>query len=121
MKAGEIVSRQNFFVQTNDVLFQQEPFPSSLDKVLSIGDIRIRHERQTLTRMPKTGAILFTVRTYLTPLVDLQDEPDSVAEFMGAVRALPDDMAKYKGRPLWGEVAESWCDEVLARRDVSSL
>lgn len=113
MKPDEIVTRQNFFMQTNDTMFQQEPFASSLEAPPAIEDIRIRHERQSLRRLPKTGAILFAVRTFLTRVVDLEDEPNSIRELLGAVRALPPDVAKYKGRPVWGEVVEEWCKTKL--------
>jgi hypothetical protein len=113
MKPGDIVSRQNFFMQTNDVLFQQEPFADAPGDNVDIEQVRIRHERQTLRRLPRTRAILFTVRTYLTRVVDLEDEPESIRELLGAIEALPDNMARYKGRPIWGEAVESWCKKQL--------
>ena len=116
MKPENIIARHNYFIQMNDVLFQQEPFASELaDSQLKIEDIRLRHERQTLRRLPKTGAILFTVRTYLTPLKDLEDEPESVKELLGAIRALPEDMAIYKGCRLWESTIVPWCEQILQK------
>jgi len=109
----EPISRHNFFIQTNDVLFQQEPFLSELPEPPKIEEIRLRHERQTLRRLPKTRAILFTVRTYITPITDLQGEPESVRELLGAIRAMPPEIAKYKARQVWGSVVEGWCEQVL--------
>lgn len=73
----------------------------------------MRHERQTLRRLPRTRAVMFMVRTYLTPVTDLRDEEDNLWAFREAVRAWPPVMAKYKGRHVWGEVFENWCREVL--------
>lgn len=116
MRASDLISRHNFFVQTNDVFFQQEPFLDKLPTLPKVEQIRIRHERQTLRRLPRTGAILFLVRTYLTPLTDLEDDPESVKAFLDSVRAMPPEMAKYKARQVWGPVVEQWCEEVLEKR-----
>jgi hypothetical protein len=113
MKPDSPISRHNFFIQTTDNLFQQEPFAAKLPTPPNIEDIRLRHERQTLRRLSKTGAILFTVRTYMTPLLDLENDVDSVRELSGAIKAMPKEMAIYKGQLLWGEVVEAWCEERL--------
>lgn len=119
MKPDEIIARHNYFIQTNDVLFQQEPFLAELPELPKIDDIKIRHERQTLRRLPKSRAILFAVRTYLTPLLDLQDEPESIKELLGSIREMPAEMAKYKARQVWGSVVENWCEDQL--RKVNSI
>jgi hypothetical protein len=115
MHADEPISRHNFFIQTNDALFQQEPFLAELHEPPKAEDIRIRHERQTLRRLPQSRAILFTVRTFLTPLVELKNEPESAKQLIGAVRAMPPEVAKYKARQVWGEVVEKSCQEIIDR------
>ncbi|KAF2493684.1 hypothetical protein BU16DRAFT_425374, partial [Lophium mytilinum] len=97
------VERYNWFIQTNDVLFQQEPFAAELEAPLRVEDVRIRHERQTLRRLPRTRAVVFMVRTYVTKLTDLEGEEESVRELLGAVEALPEGVAGYKARQVWGE------------------
>src|ERR1700729_3211099 len=42
--------------------------------LVSPSTIRLRTERQTLRRLPKSGAILFTVRTYMFPVTELAKE-----------------------------------------------
>lgn len=54
----------------------------------------LRTERQTLRRLPKTGAILFTIRTYTTPVVKLVEEPGVPSRLASAVRSWPDVVAK---------------------------
>ena len=56
--------------------------------------IVFRTERQTLRRLPKTGAILFTIRTYTTPVVKLAQEPGVASRLASAVRSWPDVVAE---------------------------
>jgi len=56
--------------------------------------IVLRTERQTLRRLPKTGAILFTIRTYTTPVVKLAGEPGVPSRLASAVRSWPDVVSK---------------------------
>ena len=56
--------------------------------------IVLRTERQTLRRLPKTGAILFTIRTYTTPVVKLAQEPGVPGRLASAVRSWPEVVAK---------------------------
>ncbi|KAF8865130.1 hypothetical protein BDZ45DRAFT_669020 [Acephala macrosclerotiorum] len=113
LKVSTPVQRNNYFVQMDDTMFQQEPFPDSLLHAPKIENIRIRHERQTLRRLPRTRAVMFMVRTYLTPVTALKDEKDNLWVFREAVNAWPPEMAKYKGRHVWGDVFKEWCQEVL--------
>ena len=94
-------------------IFQQEPFPTSSKTKCKIEDVVIRHERQTLRRLPRSQAVLFTVRTYLTHVVDLVDEPQSLHNLRAAARAMPPKMGHYKGQGIWGEILEEYCDEIL--------
>ena len=57
--------------------------------------VRLRVERQTLRRLPKTGAIVFTIRVYMTPLKDLAKEPDIPGRLASAIRSWPEDVARY--------------------------
>lgn len=51
----------------------------------------IRCERQTLSRLPKSGAILFTIRTYVRPLREyLESDKDSLRRLYSAVQNLPE-------------------------------
>ena len=107
------MQRNNYFIQTNDTMFQQEPFADSLPTPPRIEDLRIRYERQTLRRLPRTRAVMFLVRTYLIPMTDLRDEKDSIYCLRSAIEAWPEEIAKYKGRHVWAAVFRFWCEEVL--------
>jgi hypothetical protein len=58
--------------------------------------IWLRIERQTLVRLPDTGAIVFGIRTHRHSLSQLEAEPKSAADLAEAIRTMPPDMALYK-------------------------
>ncbi|KAF4633586.1 hypothetical protein G7Y89_g4518 [Cudoniella acicularis] len=105
LKVDSPVQRNNYFMQMNETMFQQDPFPDSMPHTIRPEDIRIRHERQTLRRLPRSRAVLFMVRTYLTPLTDLRDEKGNLYAFRSAIRAWPPIMAKYKDADYFEEAA----------------
>jgi hypothetical protein len=57
--------------------------------------VRLRVERQTLRRLPRSGAIVFTIRVYLTTLEQLVQEPDVPGRLASAIRSWPEDVARY--------------------------
>jgi hypothetical protein len=61
-----------------------------------IDDLHVRVERETLRRFPRTRAVLFTIRTYVTPLAPLLDDPDHRDAIVRVVEAMPDDVRDYK-------------------------
>jgi hypothetical protein len=61
------------------------------------GALHYRCERQTLSRLPGTGAILFTIRVYLCPLDSLSAVPGALQTLLQAIDACPPALAVYKG------------------------
>ena len=57
----------------------------------------LRQERQTLVRLPVTGAIVFGIRTFVRPLGEALPTPERRAQAAVVLRTLPDDVAAYKG------------------------
>jgi len=78
--------------------------------------IRLRTERQTLRRLPHTGAIAFTIRTYLTPVEHLKNEPGVVRRLAGALRGWGKDISEYKGKDAGG----GWWDVLMEYLDKCS-
>jgi hypothetical protein len=54
----------------------------------------LRVERETLRRLPRTGCILFTIRTYIDPICDVAGADAAV--LAAALEAMPDDVLDYK-------------------------
>ncbi|KAL4075696.1 hypothetical protein J3A83DRAFT_4222322 [Scleroderma citrinum] len=86
---------------------------------LAPGTLRLRTERQTLRRLPRTGAIVFGIRTYLFKVEDLVRERGVAGRLASAVRSWPEDVATYKGRKMYREVLVGYLDECAAREGVT--
>ena len=56
--------------------------------------MRLRVERQTLRRLPRSGAIVFTIRVYMTPLAEL--EPGEAGRLAAAVRGVKEQEVVYR-------------------------
>lgn len=62
-------------------------------------NIWLRVERQTLRRMPESGAVLFTIRIYRHPMSEVVAEAGAAARLLAAIDGLPADMLTYKSIP----------------------
>ncbi len=56
----------------------------------------LRVERQTLTRLPETGTVLFTIVTFIAPLAAIAAERDLGRKLAARVSELPPPMLAYK-------------------------
>ncbi|KAI0027292.1 hypothetical protein K488DRAFT_62012, partial [Vararia minispora EC-137] len=70
--------------------FQHVPSSYKLESPSAprIDRLRLRSERQSLRRLPRTGAIVFTIRTYKTPIEKLAKEPGMAARLASALHAV---------------------------------
>lgn len=82
---------------------------------LAPSTLRLRTERQTLRRLPRTGAIVFGIRTYLFKIEELARERGVADRLASAVRSWPNDVGVYKGRKMYGDVLLKYLDECAAR------
>jgi hypothetical protein len=71
-----------------------------------------RCERETLSRFPRTGAILFTIRTHIRMLNTFQSRPDKAAELAKALRNLPKDLVNYKTIAAFKDQALAYLDSI---------
>jgi hypothetical protein len=72
----------------------------------------VRCERQTLRRLPSSGWILFTIKTYVDSVSCLAGRPDAAAGLAGAVRSLPEGTRRYKNVAPYQEALLAWLDRV---------
>jgi hypothetical protein len=56
--------------------------------------MRLRVERQTLRRLPRSGAIVFMIRVYLTPFAELG--PGEAGRLAAAIRGVKEQEAVHR-------------------------
>ncbi|KIJ68855.1 hypothetical protein HYDPIDRAFT_125909 [Hydnomerulius pinastri MD-312] len=86
---------------------------------LAPSTLRLRSERQTLRRLPRTGAVVFGIRTYQFNVEQLAQERGVAGRLASAVRSWPDDVALYKGRRRWLDVLLMYLDECAERDGIT--
>ncbi|MEM9163916.1 MAG: DUF3445 domain-containing protein [Cyanobacteria bacterium P01_F01_bin.4] len=77
----------------------QAPSHADYYAIPTAEELWLRVERQTLRRLEKTGAILFTIHTYLHPIAELVKQPLVIGHLMTALDQIPKDMQEYKNLP----------------------
>ncbi len=94
LKVERPIERYNWSLQPNDELNWQ-----SAGDALIPGEqpLYYRCERQSLRRLPISGAIVFSIRVYLHPLQALSGVPGALAALFAAIDSTPAAHARYKG------------------------
>lgn len=72
----------------------------------------LRVERQGLRRLPRTGAIVFAIRTRQWRVDTLAQHPEHAAGLAASLRSTPDDLAAYKGVAGIRADLLTWLDQV---------
>jgi hypothetical protein len=87
--------RANWGISNHPALFQPDIPPVTPE--MDAADMWFRVEWQTLRRLPLTGGILFTIRTYVEKLSDFmeRDQP-LVQDIAELVNKIHEDVAQYK-------------------------
>ena len=116
MKVGPISSRMNWSLQIGRSLFTPRRVSR---KVAANNDdfhqLFLRVENQTLRKLPDTGYIAFTIRTYMLPMTLWQDDRDALQSMADMMQNMSPATKLYKGVPLY----EPLVHRALARLDPS--
>ena len=105
--------RLNWTIHDSDLRFAPHPVPGRTDltpeNVLSSTFLRI--ERQTLRRLPRSGFVAFTIRTYIDRLDGVVAAADRRERLRRTLASMPDEAIAYKGmatfiRPLLQALAQ---------------
>lgn len=111
------MERSNYFVEVkrpDENLFEILYRPTTLSEDNpdpSPQDLVIRRERQTFRRLPRTGAIVFGVKTFLTTLDELPLQ--ELENLTREVKSWPEHVGEYKGVQDWGAKALEFCEKRL--------
>ncbi len=119
LKSGHIVSRLNWSLLDDPALFQpggkwRVEGGSDITRENAGGRVFLRVERQTLRRMPVSGAILFGIRVYVYPLSEVIDRPARASALMAAVRALPTEIQHYKSLLPFRAALLGWLEDRMS-------
>lgn len=115
LKPGHLASRLNWSLLDDPALFQ----PGGKWRVAGNADITpenvghrvfLRVERQTLRRLPVSGAVLFGIRVHVYPLDQVTSGNGQAGVLAEAVRALPHDIQRYKSLLPFRAALLTWLD-----------
>lgn len=99
LRPGVIVARRNWSVHDDPALFapyrSPDPAPAVANEISS--RFWLRSERQTLRRLPETGAVLFTIRVQQVPFATLLQHPAVAAALGARIEAQPDELTAMNG------------------------
>ena len=113
LKAGAIYGRCNWFIAaTGERRWVADPPEQAFAHVTpeNAGEtLFVRSERQTLRRLPETGAILFTIGIYVSPLGDLSRE--NVERLSVAMRTLLDGEGARRGAGAYAKALIAYADQ----------
>ncbi|KAH6969237.1 hypothetical protein DER45DRAFT_497425 [Fusarium avenaceum] len=115
MLPEKAVVRNNFFIQLDDGLHwshrmgdqssnEVASWESANNKGLTIEDLYFRSERQSLRRLPRSKALLFTIRTYFEPITTIAQEPHVPGRLAEAIDNWDDEHSTYKGKHNWADI-----------------
>ena len=120
LKPGRSVQRQNWSVTCNDQLnlapmlageWHKNRYGITLDNAAHRFFFRV--EQQTLTRLPRTRGILFTIHTYLNPLEEVIADPARLRRLTAVLHDYPDALKAYKGMTPYFDVLLAYLDARL--------
>ena len=98
MQTGPISHRWNWSVVTSPELFTPD---RALSAPVAVGEgiqrLFVRMESQTLRKLPETGQILFTIRTYIEPVLKWAHIPGALADLATMLAGMSPQIRAYKG------------------------
>jgi hypothetical protein len=127
LKPGRTVTRCNWAITVTDRM-DLEPWSFPEWKHLFEGITAdnagercfLRLERQTLSLMPRTGAILFTIHTYRAPVASEVEDPERRRRLAQVLRTVPADTSAYKRLTPLREPLLAWLDAEPVPRAANS-
>jgi hypothetical protein len=114
LRSDRPVQRRNLSIHSHEDLFSPEPFesPASFETdARGIDHVWLRSERQTLVRLPHSGAVLFTIKTQQCPVTVLAERPEIARALAATLRAEGADLASRGDRVPFPPWLAAWLDD----------
>ncbi|BBC72204.1 conserved hypothetical protein [Altererythrobacter sp. B11] len=111
LRPGRIFGRCNWFVSPTPALrwIADAPPAEAFAHVTAenAGEtLFIRSERQTLRKLPRSGAVVFTIGVYVAPLASLS--PANAARLAQSLASIPAEEAERRGAPHFAPALEAY-------------
>ena len=108
-----VLERRNWTLTNSAELHAPDPAPirariAAIDPNKAGRSLQLRVERQTLRRLPATGAALFTIRVWLAPLEALRADAQALAAFARAWRSATPEFRAYKRLDLYDSLVDAF-------------
>ncbi|KIW57101.1 hypothetical protein PV05_05700 [Exophiala xenobiotica] len=116
MRVDSPVMRFNYAIDNSPELFHINSHHNLKPEVqdpVALDQLYLRVERQVLQRLPKTRAIVFSIRTYVTPILEITKDRDVALALRTSVDSYGPELANYKNKPLWQDVVGAHLDEIV--------
>jgi hypothetical protein len=108
--ADRPVWRLNWTIHDSPEPFQ--PVAAKRESPADLGrDVFLRVERQTLRRLPRSGDVLFTIRTYIRPLGEIAQDAEAARRLAAAIDNLPPAMRDYRSLTHFADALTAWLRE----------
>ena len=114
LRPGTISARRNWSVHdAPDLHAPVRPPPRSLGVDDVAEGLWLRSERQTLRRLPASGAVLFTIRVQQAPLAVLTEDPVVARRFLDRIVAQPPALTAMNGLAPHRDAVVAWLRAAL--------
>lgn len=115
LTADRLLWRMNFSLVDDAALYQphghSDPKAGAGIAEADLGlALHFRVERQTLRRLPQTGAVVFTVRIHQAPLGQVVTTPERARDLRAVLDSMPADMRAYKSITAFQDALGRWLD-----------
>lgn len=115
LRDGLVLERRNWSVVSSPDLHAPDPAPMraaipDIDPATADDALYVRVERQTLRRLPQTGAVVFTIRVWIDPLSAIAADRDRLARFSRAWTTAHADFRAYKRLELYDHLVAGVID-----------
>ncbi|KAI5960343.1 uncharacterized protein KGF55_004635 [Candida pseudojiufengensis] len=124
------VVRNNYFIQLDNHLdWSKSIGDEDSEKVgwnaatnaTSVKDLWFRSERQSVRRLPKTGAIAFTIRTYFMPITEMCEEPFVPRRLLNGITSWEEDVNEYRGFYKFKDVLLPYLQKKAKEQEANGL
>jgi hypothetical protein len=124
LRPGQVLERFNWTVQPDMARYtpSQAPFrkiAEGLPLAGALGALWFRVERQTISKLPVSGAVAFTIRVAIDPLRAALPDIAHVAAFRAAWQGIDPALADYKGWPHYQRLVDAALAEAGGTRQVT--